>query len=182
MNSPADKIATTINTLLYIIQKIGGSDDFHKVFKILYLADQKHLARYGSVITEDKYIATKYGPVPSMAYDILKSLRDDGLMAALHDQFTPYIEHDGKYTIRAKSNPDLDYLSESEIQCLNESVSVSGQLTFQKRTDKSHDSAWHNADENGEMSLMDIAKAGGAQNGMIAYIRENIENQDAAFG
>jgi len=182
MNSPSDKIAITINTLLYIIQKVGGIGDFHKVFKILYFADQKHLARYGSAITNDKYIAMTYGPVPSMAYDIVKSIRGDALLATFQDQFTPYFELVGKYSIRAKINPDLDYLSESEIQCLNESVSESEQLTFQKRTDKSHDSAWRNADKNGEMSLMDIAKVGGANNGMIAYIRESIENEEAAFG
>jgi len=50
MNSPFEKIATTVNTLLYIIQKSGGICDFHKVFKILYFADQKHLSMYGSTI------------------------------------------------------------------------------------------------------------------------------------
>ena len=182
MNLPADNRDTTVNTLLYIIQKIGGKGDFHKVFKILYFADQKHLARYGSAITDDKYVAMTYGPVPSMAYDIVKSMRGERLMVAFQDQFTPYFELLGKYTIRAKVNPDLDYLSKSEMQCLNESVGECEKLSFQECTNRSHDSAWHNADENSEMNLLDIAKAGGAQNGMIAYIRESIENREATFG
>jgi Protein of unknown function (DUF4065) len=45
----------------------------------MYFADHKHLSRYGSAITDDTYIAMANGPVPSMAYDILKSLRGEGL-------------------------------------------------------------------------------------------------------
>jgi uncharacterized phage-associated protein len=182
MNSPAEKIAITVNTLLYIIQRIGGTGDFHKVFKMMYFADQKHLAKYGSAITEDKYIAMTYGPVPSMAYDILKSLRDDGLLATFREQFTPYFELVGKYTIKAKINPDLEFLSESEMQCLNESVNECEKLSFQQCTDRSHDSAWQNPDGDGEMDWLEIAKAGGAQNGMITYIKECIENKEALFG
>lgn len=181
MITTSEKQEITINTLLYIIQKIGGTGDFHKVFKILYFADQKHLAKYGTAISQDNYIAMKYGPVPSMAYDILKSMRSDGLMAAMRDQFLPYFELIGNHDIRAKVQPELDYLSISEMQCLDESIKECSQLDFKKRTDKSHGPAWRKANENGDMDLLEIAREGGAQNGMIDYIKESIENQSAAF-
>jgi len=57
MNTIAENLTITVNTLLYIIGKLGGTGDFHKVFKILYFADQKHLVRYGFAITDDRYIA-----------------------------------------------------------------------------------------------------------------------------
>ena len=181
MNTQAEAIAITVNTLLYIIGKLGGSADFHKVFKILYFADQKHLARYGSAITEDRYIAMSYGPVPSMAYDIVKSLRNEGLMASFREQFTPYFELIGKSDLRAKTAPDEEYLSESEIRCLDESVRESAHLSFRERTEKSHDLAWQKAESNGEMDLLEIARAGGAENGTIDYIRQSLENRDALF-
>ena len=112
MNSPSEKIAITVNTLLYIIQKSGGICNFHKVFKIIYLADQKHLSRYGAVITDDTYIAMANGPVSSMAYDILKSLRGEALFTSQKEQFTPYFELQiNKHTVKARKSPDLDDLS-----------------------------------------------------------------------
>ncbi len=181
MNTTAENITITVNTLLYIIGKLGGTGDFHKVFKILYFADQKHLVRYGSAITGDRYIAMSYGPVPSMAYDIVKSLRNDGLMAQFHDQFSPYFELVGKSGLKAKINADRDYLSESEMRCIDESIEECAHLSFRERTERSHDSAWHKAENNGEMDLVDIARAGGADSGMITYISECLENRDATF-
>lgn len=66
-----------INSIIYIIQKLGSKMDMHKLYKILYFADQKHLSDYGRSITGDVYIAMQYGPVPSSVDDILKALRGD---------------------------------------------------------------------------------------------------------
>jgi hypothetical protein len=179
MYSLAEKREIIINALLYILQRMGGVGDFHKVFKILYFADEKHLARYGAAINPDTYTAMAYGPVPSMAYDILKALRHEGFMAELCDEFTPYFELIGKYTVRAKQLPDSDYLSESERACLDESIQENGCLPFSGRTEKSHDMAYANADEEGAISFIDMAKVGGANEAMLKYISSNIENQTA---
>ena len=32
-----------INSMLFILNNLGGQSDLHKIFKILYFADQKHL-------------------------------------------------------------------------------------------------------------------------------------------
>ncbi len=177
----AEKTAITIHTLLYILQKIGGEGDYHKVFKILYFADQKHLAKYGSPITIDRYIAMKNGPVPSLAYDILKALRLDGPLSGSHDEFIPYFQSVNNHTVKALKAPDLDYLSESEIQCLDESIKAFRALSFSARTNKSHDRAYENTVRNGAMNELDIASAGGAKEGMIAYIKERMENETASF-
>lgn len=42
------------------------------ILKTLFLSDQAHLNRYGRPITFDEYVAMPDGPVPSLAYDILK--------------------------------------------------------------------------------------------------------------
>lgn len=176
-----DKITATINTLLYIIQKLGGEGDFHKVFKVFYFADQKHLTRYGSLITDDKYIAMNNGPVPSMAYDILKALRGEGLLTDYKKKFEPYFELESSYIARAKTEPDLDELSESEVACIDEAIIENQDINFQKLTEKFHDTAWHKTSQDFEMDINEIAIAGGANEAMIKYINETRENRQAAF-
>ena len=49
-----------LNSILFVLDGLGGKCDFHKIFKILYFADQKHLTYYGVPITGDFYIAMKH--------------------------------------------------------------------------------------------------------------------------
>ena len=35
-----------LQAILYVLSKLGGQSDMHKICKILYFADQKHLSRY----------------------------------------------------------------------------------------------------------------------------------------
>lgn len=179
MYSSEEKREIIINTLLYILRQLGGSGDFHKVFKILYFADEKHLAKYGTAINPDAYIAMAYGPVPSMAYDIFNSLRSRGFMADRREEFTPYFRLLGQYTVQAITAPDLDYLSESERTCIDESIKENNHLAFPGRTEKSHDKAYDNADEDGIISFIEMAKVGGANGAMLNYINESLENHKA---
>jgi uncharacterized phage-associated protein len=179
MYSSEEKREIIINTLLYIVQQLGGVVDFHRVFKVLYFADEKHLARYGTAINPDRYEVKQYGPVPSMAYEVLKSLRGEGFMVELRHEFAPYFELINRYTVKAKAEPNMDYLSESEVMCLDESIEENRHLTFNGRTGKSHDPAYNNADNEGYISFLDMAKVGGANETMISYIKESIENQVA---
>lgn len=63
-----------IATVLFIAEKLikrygKNGADLHKIFKILYFADQKHLAKYGRPIVGDFYVAMREGGVPSKIYD-----------------------------------------------------------------------------------------------------------------
>ncbi len=181
MYSLKESIEVTVHLLLYILKQLGGNGDFHKIFKIMYFADQKHLAKYGSPISHDKYIAMQNGPVPSMAYDILKALRGEGLMAPLSGQFSPFFNLQNSFTIQALSEPDFESFSQSEIEVINSAIEENKKLGFKKLTDKSHDSAWKKAMKDFEIDIVDIAKAGGANSEMIKYINTHIENQLAVF-
>lgn len=175
-----EDIEVTVHTVLYILKALGGTADFHKVFKIMYFADQKHLAKYGSTIASDKYIAMKNGPVPSMAYDILKALRGECLSNGLSAEFEKYFEVQ-EFTAKALIDPDLDNFSESEIEMLDESIKENKSISFSRLTLKSHDFAWNHASANGEIKISKIAKAGGATRAMIEYIRSLQELKYAEF-
>jgi len=76
-------IEKSVHATLLVLNELGGTTDFHKVFKILYFADQKHLARYGRPVTGDSYVAMKNGPVPSNIYDIFKAIKSDSIFSAI---------------------------------------------------------------------------------------------------
>lgn len=61
--------------LIHVIReadKIDARLTQFEVLKTLFLADRAHLNRYGRPITFDQYVAMQDGPVPSLAYDVLK--------------------------------------------------------------------------------------------------------------
>lgn len=181
MNKLQEDIETTVHSLLLILKQLGGTADFHKVFKILYFADQKHLVKFGTPITSEKYIAMQNGPVPSVAYDILKALRGEGLLWSQRDSFSPYFSVENGFLVSAKVEPDLDNLSDSEVLTILESIKENKSKRFSSLTQKSHDDAWSKALRDGEMEVLDIAKAGGANKEMIKYIKLSQENQLANF-
>lgn len=166
-------------SLLYVSRELRAAHKLpglHKIFKIFYFADQKHIARYGRPIFGDDYVAMKYGPVPSHTYDIVKSVRGDACFRL--DNFSSSFSVKGK-NITPLVEPDLDEIAESELECLAESIAENKDLDFGALTTKSHDEAYDRADSDNYISLRDIAKVAGATDGMIAYMAEIAENRGA---
>lgn len=167
-------------SLLYVTTKLGelqnNAPSFHKVFKILYFADQKSLVGYGRPISGDYYVAMRHGPVPSTMYDMLKSARGDANFIK-NDFLLEHVEVFSNHYIKAKSSPDMDALSETDLECLNDSIKENYKKDFNELQDKSHGVAWEKSDENDKMRLEDIAEEGGADREMIEYIKSNLENE-----
>ncbi len=166
--------------ILYITNKFGETD-FHKVFKILYLAEKAHLVQYGRPIVGDTYMAMKYGPVPTFIYDAFKAIRGDGYIMPGLDSFYEAFEVKDNYNLIIKEKADLDELSESDIKCLDIAIEETKNLDFQQLSDKAHDEAWKSVERDDAMDIIAIAKSGGADEEMIKYIVENQENRNIAF-
>lgn len=176
------------SVLSYITQNLEKTD-FLRVFKVLYFAEQKHLARYGRPIVGDNYLAMKHGPVPYNIYNELGKIESgigkmmDNFMknnVSFSDYFEVKKSKDGK-SIFSKIKPDFDNISQSEFMCLNESLEENKKLSFNELSAKSHDLAWKKANINDEMDILDIAKSGGASIEMLNYISVMAENQDFIF-
>lgn len=166
----------TLQAMMYILHQLGGVTDMHKMAKILYFADQQHLSLYGRSITGDSYIAMKYGPVPSMVDDMLKAVRGDsffsGTPLALElDAYFRFVNH---YTIEAMQSPNMDYLSESDVECLDASIAKCKDLHFGQLTELSHGLAWSNAEGNRVISTEDILREVGDDESYVSYISEKI--------
>lgn len=126
-----------VEAILYIVKRVK-EPTFHTISKILYFADQEHVVKYGRFITGDGYVAMKHGPVPSATYDILKYVRgDQNLCHAEHAKALLSIYRN--YYVSVQRDADQDEFSDSDIECLDNSLAENGNLSFQELTDKSHD-------------------------------------------
>ncbi len=132
----------TIEVILYIAARVKNPT-LHTIFKIMYFADKLHINKYGRFITGDTYIAMEYGPVPSGAYDITKNPPSED------------IEISGYHVVPLRQAKENE-VSESDLQCLNESIFEHGNKSFGQLTDESHDEAWKIAPENGVMTIESI--------------------------
>lgn len=175
------KYDKAINSLLYALKRLGGHTDMHKLCKILYFADQKHLSEYGRSITGDKYIAMQFGPVPSNIDDILKALRGDSFFSNSPDidLLREEMTFENRYIIRAIKDPDMDELSGSDVKCLNYAIDLCKDKTFQQLTEFSHGLAWTNTQRDRAISVKDILREVGDEEAYVEYIADNLKIQSS---
>ena len=166
-----------IESVLYILNKTGGIDYYH-LFKILYFADRAHLAKWGTRFVHDDFYALEFGPVPTELYDAVKGnpTHTEGFLN-LFNQSVGFAGEDAPNVLIAKRKPDLDYLSQSGIEVLDQSIDENAFLSFNKLKEKSHDDAWEEAFFTGThiISPLSMAKAGSASEGILQYIVEQQE-------
>lgn len=164
---------------LYILKKCGATDYIH-LFKILYFAEKEHYADYGKRITKDTFIAMEHGPVPSFLYNALKLVTRQEQASAnsplwmIANAVTPGSAELYYYFVAAEE-PDMDELSKAEIASLDKSIAENKDMSPWELSDKSHDEAWAEAWEKLQNSAMNpylIAKAGGASDGFVEYLKE----------
>ena len=120
-----------IEAIIYLCDKIDDPDRLG-ICKLLYFADKRSLEKYGRFIFGDDYSAMKVGPVPSRAYDLMK--------AADETMEYGFVSHG--YLIVALRKAELDWLSESDKECLDQIINMYGKVPNRKRVDDSHDDAW----------------------------------------
>lgn len=175
----------TLHAALYILGYVQQVD-FHKIFKILYFADQGHLKRYGRSITGEEYNAMEFGPVPSFLYDVFKSAQGGTSTSALVRQCSTLFQVENvnnKPHVRGATVADLDTLSESDLEILNAAIRESINLSFNQLVEKSHDLAWIRGgkNKNKKISYLDMAEAVHASVEMRQYIQQNLENESKFY-
>jgi uncharacterized phage-associated protein len=123
-----------IETILYLSSRISDSD-IYGICKLLYLADKTHLEKYGRFIFGETYCAMKNGATPSNVYDLFKEASEKPLAE---------LEINGHQVI-ALRDANLDCLSDSDIECLDQVISVWGNVPNWQRKNAAHDDAWGKA-------------------------------------
>jgi uncharacterized phage-associated protein len=137
----------------------------YKICKLIFLADKYHLVRYGRPIIGDRYCALPYGPVPSMALDLMNAfikteqspenpqvltMRERLALdrAFLHPRFS------------AKVSPTFQFLSKSDLMALDHVIERYGQKNFDELKSLTHDmyafrNTWQR-NPSGQMSYLDF--------------------------
>lgn len=171
-----------INALLYSLKQLGGTTDMHKLCKILYFADQRHLSKYGRAITGDTYIAMQYGPVPSNVDDILKAIRGDSYFSSSSEiqPLKTSLTFENRFNLRALKAPDMDELSDSDVECLDYAIDLCKNMSFGQLTEYSHGPAWSRTPRDRKIAVEDILREAGDEEPYVEYVADNIKLK-AAF-
>ena len=167
--------------VLYVAQKFPQGVDYIKLFKILYFAQKDYLVNYGKVLRPDTFKARTFGPIPALSDKVIKlvELQDEEI-----EQYPDLVEFAGSIYIVdqhvfAKHEPNMDYLSKKECEYLDKWYEFcKDKDSIEELSPESHDEAYkkawerYNVDpQQGSLTLMEIARAGGASEKMVAYIR-----------
>lgn len=161
--------------VLYVLGK-GEYITQYYLYKILYFAERKHLARWGRGIMPGEFHAWECGPVPKKIYGGVKHYADGiwPIDIALKSVLRRADKDMGDYLIPLRA-ADMDYISQSETEAIDESFAENIGLDVSSLMRKSHDTAWLKAWLQGRDTAIrstDIARAEGADDSMIDYIAE----------
>ena len=174
--------------LLYIVGRWSGTQecDVYHIVKAAFYAQKYHLARYFTPLYPDTIVALPYGPVPSAMYDVLKIARGDV-------QAMRYHKNDGLGEVAAavhfeneafstNERPDMDYLSRSQVECLDDALAEVGRMDFNTIRNTTHQNEWNRAFNDPvskKMDMVAIAKEEGANSDALEYLKESLELDEA---
>ena len=140
--SRRDSIQRMLHAFAYISENNPNKSNMYNVLKVFYFADKMHMERYGRFIFDDNYAAMQMGPVPSDAYNLVKSIKVG--RALPYDLKSP-VTMSGNEVVSLQCF-DEDLFSESDLECIDEVIEFS---KMHDLGDESHDGAWKKSLEEG---------------------------------
>lgn len=176
----------------YILQQMGVAIDYIHLFKVMYFAQEEHLALYGVPIMYDTFVARKHGPVATLTYKVLRVA--EGKVIEVTDDLKAFAsdlnldQSDGHQVVSLASDvrADMDELSRSNIRILDKWITHCKEIESFDLSELSHDNAWlkakRQAEKTGEdtkISLYDMAASGGASKDMLQVVKERQINRRA---
>ena len=176
----------------YILQQMGAAVDYIHLFKVMYFAQEEHLAIYGVPMMYDTFVARKHGPVPSLTYKVLrvaegKTVDVTGELQAFASDLSLSMS-DGHQVVTLADGVqcDMDELSRSNIRILDKWIDHCKDIKSFDLSELSHDKAWQKAvrqtertGEDTKISLYDMAASGGASKAMLGVVKERQMNRRA---
>lgn len=127
-----------IEALVWLAYKNPGIDIYH-VSKVLYYGEKTHLNRYGRPILGATYIKAEHGQMPSEIRDIITHnacMVDPEYLESFSSAVEVNKEHYYELTPRREAN--TNYFSETDIECLEESLNKYKDIPFRELKRISH--------------------------------------------
>jgi hypothetical protein len=138
-----ENISRVLEAFAYIADRAPASKkNMYNVLKVFYLADKLHMERYGRFIFDESYSAMVRGPVPSIAYDLIKDIKSG---KELPFSIQSPVTHGSNHIITATRQADEDLFSGSDLLCMDEVIELSKNEDL---GDLSHDDAWKSTGRN----------------------------------
>jgi hypothetical protein len=170
MKNSVRKYQKALETVVFVASR---EQRLYWALKAIYFADKEHLRRYGRQIFDDSYRAMKFGPVPSLAYDIVKIVRGDGWIQFTDPNPADALHVPDKYTILPKREPDTRLLSKSDIECLVYGCNEVKNLDFEGLHIKSQDDAYKAVELDEDMTIVNIIGTLDNSEEVLDYLKEN---------
>ncbi len=158
--------------ILYVAQRIKN---MYNILKVLYFADKDHLEKYGRFIINDDHSVLPFGPVPSFAYDLIKEWRGEGEYQPISIDQSFEVKRN---LVRPSREPNMDFLSPTDIECLDRAVDTYGALPWRELQKISHeDPAYIEAKERGDKNIDIRTIAKHLKNGskILEYIEQKCQ-------
>src|SRR5437763_15889947 len=116
-----------VATLTFLAQRVSDLDAM-KAVKLLFFADKAHLRKFGRPILGDAYYGLEHGPVPAATYEAIKQVFSGGAGEVSDDTVSALLEYldvdrtADRPRFIAKKDPDIETLSPSDIEVLQETL------------------------------------------------------------
>lgn len=127
-----------IEAIIWLSKMKPGIDIYH-VAKVLFYADKMHINKYARPVVGDTYIRMPYGPVPSAVRDLITE--NQWLTPKQIEKIKNSLvidKSDHYFKLAAVREPDMEYFSKSDIECLTDSLNKYGDLSFDELYDLTH--------------------------------------------
>ncbi|MFO0807517.1 MAG: Panacea domain-containing protein [Gemmataceae bacterium] len=102
----------TLQATGVLLEGDGGSMEYIRLLKLLYIADRTLLGEVGRTLTGDRAVAMDHGPVLCRVYDTIKGQTADA------GRWAEFVHKDG-YKVVLKKTPGRGKLSKREVALLN---------------------------------------------------------------
>lgn len=119
-----------IEALLYVARRAPIPDRL-RVCKILYFADRYHLEKYLRFIYGETYVAMRQGPVPSIAFDMMRTTATEEPRDIFVDDLL----------VIGRREPNMEVFSESDIEALDWAIHKYGRMPLSALRRAAHDDA-----------------------------------------
>lgn len=142
-----------IEAILFLAKKKQGID-IYQIGKVLFYAEKKHLNQYARPIIGDIYKSGDDGPFPSTVRNLIHREEPFLNLEVIQQLDQALDKYKTKYpTPKPLRNPDMNYFSETDIQCLRESLEEYGDMTFDELKALTHqEKCYYGTDPNKNIS------------------------------
>ena len=120
---------------MYLIQEEGGTINYMKLIKLMYMADRKRLLRRGRPITFDVYCSLDYGPILSRTLNLITH----GAAPGVNSFWMKCISAPKDFMVSiAEEDFPTDSLSEAEVSAIKETYNELGHFDEWELVDWTH--------------------------------------------